>query len=352
MSVENGGIAIRPVPELLVAGIRSRGDLAAIPAHIARLLEQIGPSVIGPPICLYHEHNPYEGHDIEVCFPVAGAVNAGGITSRILPGGDMLVITHSGPPDAAGESWQALYRYAAEHGIGLTEGPAREVYRRTGEGVAPAVAEIMHPVLLPVWLDRLAEGLDRCAGPDIRRRVMAGSEALKPDSPGEAQAAWARDMVARLDSAIEDDGTRCQIMAGCAHVFPQARIDRARAEYERLAGDIDALLAFMHADPMHFYAMPRREGNRIVVSKQPAERQRYEAATDPAEKRAAYCHCRMIKAAIRAQDQVSPTYCYCGGGWYRRLWEGILGQPVGIELRESVLQGDERCTFAIVLPEA
>jgi predicted hydrocarbon binding protein len=57
-----------------------------------------------------------------------------------------------------------------------------------------------------------------------------------------------------------------------------------------------------------------------------------------------------LREAIRAGMTMSGTYCYCGAGWYKQLWEGILGQPVRIEVLKSVLQGDDRCTFAIHLP--
>jgi predicted hydrocarbon binding protein len=49
---------------------------------------------------------------------------------------------------------------------------------------------------------------------------------------------------------------------------------------------------------------------------------------------------------------MSRTYCYCGAGWYQQLWDGIMGQPVRVEVLKSILQGDDRCSFAIHLPLA
>ena len=51
-------------------------------------------------------------------------------------------------------------------------------------------------------------------------------------------------------------------------------------------------------------------------------------------------------------DELSPTFCYCGTGWYRRPWEGILDQPVRVELVQSLLKGDDVCQVAIHLPES
>jgi predicted hydrocarbon binding protein len=48
---------------------------------------------------------------------------------------------------------------------------------------------------------------------------------------------------------------------------------------------------------------------------------------------------------------LSPTYCYCGAGFYKGIWEEITQQNVEVELLESVLQGDDVCKIAIHLPE-
>ena len=44
------------------------------------------------------------------------------------------------------------------------------------------------------------------------------------------------------------------------------------------------------------------------------------------------------------------TYCYCGAGYYKGIWEEILQQPVQVEVLESVLQGGDVCKIAVYLP--
>ena len=73
-----------------------------------------------------------------------------------------------------------------------------------------------------------------------------------------------------------------------------------------------------------------------------------EKAETAAEKRRAYCHCNMIKNHL---DEMNATFCYCGAGWYRQLWEGILERPVRIELVKSLVKGDDVCQVAIHLPQ-
>jgi hypothetical protein len=70
---------------------------------------------------------------------------------------------------------------------------------------------------------------------------------------------------------------------------------------------------------------------------------------DPEKKRALYCHCPRIREAIASKTELSPTYCYCGAGFYKKIWEYILQQPVKVELLESVLKRDDVCRIAIHL---
>ena len=342
------------VADQLVAGLRFRGHYADVPGRLAHLREVIGPARSGKAICLYYEHDPVQGHDIEACYPVSAPVDSDSITSRILPGGEMLVITHRGAYETIGEAWGALFRHAHEVGIGLSTRPSREVYLEDsedhGDNSDRYVTAIMHPLLMPLWMERLAAGLDTYADEATRRHVMAGYQGLTPESAPAAKSAWARVAMQRLDERVTDAALRQAIMAGCAHEFPPARVAHLRAKYLELKGDIDALLAYMYGDTQSFYSRPRREGSQITVTKVPHLREQYESATNSAEKRAAYCHCYLIKEAIRNRDMPSPTYCYCGAGWFDQLWSGITGGPVRIEMIESILSGAEQCTFRIHLP--
>lgn len=45
-----------------------------------------------------------------------------------------------------------------------------------------------------------------------------------------------------------------------------------------------------------------------------------------------------------------PTYCYCGAGFYKGIWEEILKKPVKVEVLKTVMKGDDICQIAIYLP--
>jgi predicted hydrocarbon binding protein len=57
-----------------------------------------------------------------------------------------------------------------------------------------------------------------------------------------------------------------------------------------------------------------------------------------------------VRDALKLGATISATYCYCGAGFYKGIWEEILQEPVEVEVLESVLKGDQVCTIAIHLP--
>ena len=97
-----------------------------------------------------------------------------------------------------------------------------------------------------------------------------------------------------------------------------------------------------------------KNGNLIVATKMPKSGTllEYMREKDPEKKRALYCHCPIIKEAIGTKTKISPTYCCCGAGFYKGIWEYIIQQPIKVEVLESVLEGGEVCRIAIRLPPA
>jgi effector-binding domain-containing protein len=359
MTTETLEITQKWVADLLVAGIRFQGDPEEIPAYFEQLYPQVNPYICGSGIVLYHKEaqSPGRPQEMEVCYPVSQVVENERVKSHVLEGGPMLSTLHSGGYEARGvigsrgETWVNFVQYIIDNGVEIAMGPQREIRLRDAAECGPEtgryLTELQVAVMLPRWLDRLARGVESCAGEAARQHVMQGSERLNILSQPETKAQWVIGAMERLDATADEEG-RYQTLTGCAHRFPVVRIERMKAEFERL-GDIDALLEVMRQDP-YWYESPHREGDIVYVSKNPFDPESYQNASNEVEKRAAYCHCSMMRAAILAGSKVSPTFCYCGAGWYTRLWQGLLGTPVRVDVLRSVMLGDEDCTFAIHLP--
>ncbi|MFW9916063.1 MAG: hypothetical protein ACFFGZ_10690 [Candidatus Thorarchaeota archaeon] len=94
-----------------------------------------------------------------------------------------------------------------------------------------------------------------------------------------------------------------------------------------------------------------REGNRVIITKIPYMTKEYLKEADEDKKRYWYCHCPWVREALKEEKQpVDPIFCNCSGGYYKNYWETALGQPVKVEVIESVLKGDSVCKFALLLP--
>jgi predicted hydrocarbon binding protein len=221
------------------------------------------------------------------------------------------------------------------------------------------------------WLAKFADCLDAAAGEDLRRAVMEGSEALSSQSSREEVVAWSRAAMARLEALLPDEHTRCEIMTGCACQYPKAQLAEIRRAYQE-TGDVELAHQMLQVQFESFLretlelqeamidevigrgwgSAGVKQGSTIIATKIPKSGYllEYLQEEDSQRRRQIYCHCPRVRDAVTMQEQLPLTYCYCGAGFYKGIWEEILQQPVEVEVRESVLQGGDVCTIAIHLP--
>ena len=354
----------KTLDDTLIASIRFVGQFDEIPRHFGKLAEGVGPHVNGKAFTLYRGGNPEAGYDVEVCFPVSQRVDKGDIKSRVLEGEDVICTIHRGPYRSEDEdksidaTWGRFWSYTVEHHIGIAENACREIYLEDmtdhGDDAERYVTEIMMPLLLPKWLARFEDSLGRFAGDDVKRDVLKGSDDIRPQSDTGKKITWVKGAMERLDAAVPDEDTRREIVCRCAHIYPVGQIQKLKSRYDELGG-IDPFMVWLKEDPGYggapYYRDPERGDDVIFIDKAPQQAAKYKEATDPVAKRAAACHCPIIKAAIQRGEKISPTFCNCGTGWFKPLWEAILERPVKIVCEESVLQGHDRCKFAIYIDE-
>jgi len=222
------------------------------------------------------------------------------------------------------------------------------------------------------WLSKLSSCLDKIAGEDTRKKILQGSEKLTSDSPSDEIIEWTRQAMDRLDASVDEEN-RIEIMTGCACRYPESELREIRDGYVKTK-DIGAAHRMLRDRFLSFLKNTLgleddsvediisqgwglagvRNGNTIIATKMPKSGNlvEYLKETDPKKRRALYCHCLRIRKAIGSNTIISPTYCYCGAGFYKGIWEYILQQPMKVELLESVLQGDEVCKVAIHLLQA
>jgi predicted hydrocarbon binding protein len=177
----------------------------------------------------------------------------------------------------------------------------------------------------------------------------------------------------KLGSLVTEE-ERKAIMTGCACQYPTSALQDIRAAYEESAGDIDLahrlLQERFEAFLVESLALEDElveeivgrgwglagilQGDTIIATKIPKSGYlvEYMEETDPGRRRELYCHCPRIRDVLQTSHPASSgalgeTYCYCGAGFYKGIWEEILQAPVDVEVLESVLKGDDVCKIAI-----
>jgi predicted hydrocarbon binding protein len=220
------------------------------------------------------------------------------------------------------------------------------------------------------WLGKLARCVEEMAGTEVTAEVMAGSERLSGGSDRQAVIAWTRRAMERLEGLVHE-ATGQAILTGCACQYPRADLQPMREAYAE-SGDVGLAHSMLQAQFESFLreqlaldeemvadvvgrgwgAAGTLSGDRIVATKIPKSGYlvEYMEETDPARKRALYCHCPRVRDALQMGETLPATYCYCGAGFYKGIWEEILQRPVEVELLESVLAGGEVCRVAIHVP--
>jgi predicted hydrocarbon binding protein len=220
------------------------------------------------------------------------------------------------------------------------------------------------------WLAKFSGCLDEIAGEEIRKEVMKGSEELSSRSSRQDVTVWSKRAMERLE-ALVDKERRKTIMTGCACQYPKSDLQAMRKAYEATR-DIELAHQMLQQQFESFLkntlelseelvaeivsrgwgAAGVKKGNTIIATKIPKSGYlvEYMRETDPEKKRQYYCHCPRIRDVLKTSETISATYCYCGAGFYKGIWEEILQEPVEVEVLESVLKGDKVCKIAIHLP--
>lgn len=220
------------------------------------------------------------------------------------------------------------------------------------------------------WLSKLSSCVDRVAGEEIKKKVLQGSQRLSSVSSRDEIIGWTKEAMDRLDALLNEE-KRIRIMTGCACRYPQSELQDLKGMYDKTRNVNlihkmlqDKFVSFLRNslrlnDRLVQDVISRgwglagvKKGNTIVATKIPKSGNlvEYIGEKDLDKRRSLYCHCPRIRHAIGSKTQISSTYCYCGAGFYKGIWEYVLQQPVRVELVESVLKGDDVCRVTIHLP--
>ena len=225
----------------------------------------------------------------------------------------------------------------------------------------------------------LRERLSEIVGDKERDEIFEGVEGPPLGLPSSEKPRVTKAVMNKMESVL--DSETCQkVLAEVSHGLPKDFRKGEREKYLK-AGSLDeylkqkrvnaiAELEKHKANATLFYNQEitddvldfvksrpdvlsgERRGNIIYHTKIPFLTKEYLAATDEKMKRYYACHCAWARESIlKGDEDISPTFCYCSGGFTKQPWETALNQPLKVELVNSVLKGDLECSFKIYLPD-
>ena len=334
---------------------------------IQKLRQAVMASPGGPPVCLFLGHDPEKGFQVEIGLPLAEDAMVEGMRIKTLPGDHVLWATHTGPYTKSDstpglrETAERIWEFIAEKSLLAGDNPTRYVYlegpETHGDQAERYVTEIQISYHLPSWIESLKRGLQAQTDEKTAAAVAAGADEVRHSFDSEKLRSWVLGALARLDESVPCERTRACILNDCAHRYPKLQLLRMKATYEE-EGDIARFIERLDRDddlfPSRIFWKEGEPRHIVFIEKiiPPWNRQAYESATDPVEKRYYGCFCSLVKEVIRTGEELSPSFCNCSAGWFVQMWEAILDRsPIRVDVVESVLRGDNRCVFAIHLPE-
>lgn len=230
------------------------------------------------------------------------------------------------------------------------------------------------PGILPALRERTRD----LAGATTADAVFASLQLPPAESPLDAYPPVTAEILDRLQQRLPPDTCR-RVLTGNMHRIPTEQFNDA-AERFRAFPDVDAFLEDRHArlvreleEHMNQHRLwyeqeitPEvlelvrnnkeiqsgvRDGDTIFVTKIPFSPQAYLHETDPVRKRFDACHCPLARSAIlTGSPAISPLLCRCSAGYEKLPFDVVFGEPVEIDVLESVLGGGTRCRFAITIP--
>ena len=329
--------------ETPVAYMRIHGNFIDIAKTLEMIKKAVGPKINGDPVVVHHWLvQDKDGHDIDVCLPVSELIDFGEVKTMMLESCEAMTMVHRGSYESIKDTYKQITKETYSHGLPIAESGREVLLNFDAEKPEETIIEIQE--VLHDWDNRFSKQLGEVLGEDARSKVLECYTEVSHKSSKEDRAQAVKCAVDMLDEIATED-QKFEILSRCAHVFPPELIEKMRLVYVETRSIEKVLEAMASAGN---YPKFIRDGNILYSSKQPYNRAAYDKATTREEKMQAYCFCPMIKYNLNA---TSGSFCYCGSGWSRRLWEGILGKPVKVEIVKSLTRDDDECTFAVYLPE-
>lgn len=216
-------------------------------------------------------------------------------------------------------------------------------------------------------------------GQEKTEDLFDGLELPPPGAPPEDVIPYTSELMSRMEERLSESECRAAL-TGNAHGIP-AEAFKGEVEKFEQSESLEAYLEDshkrsvanlqQHADsgkvwfeqiitqPVVDYVAGHKEvlggvlnEGKILWTKIPYEVESWLNEKDDEKKRYHACHCPMAREALVMEGEKIPrAWCNCTSGYIQQRFNAIFGEKVQVDLLETVLDGDDRCRFAIHVPE-
>jgi len=229
-------------------------------------------------------------------------------------------------------------------------------------------------------LPDIGERLATIAGEETRRKVYHGIEFPPLGAPQADYSKLTKTILERMEAELPPAKCR-EVMTWNYHKVPASAFKEAKERFEN-ATSLDEYLKDEHRrlvkeqedcmkvgrtwfeqeitpEVLEFVKNNQeintgvRRGDKIFKVKIPYAPKQFLKEKDPTMRKYYACHCQLVRTALRdGKPKISPMFCYCSAGFEKLHFDVIFGEPVEVELLETLLKGDSRCSFAIKIPKS
>ena len=229
-------------------------------------------------------------------------------------------------------------------------------------------------------LPGIGERLATIAGKPTQRRVFHDLEMPPLGSPQEDYPKLTKTILDRMEDELP--GQMCRdILTWNYHNIPievfkdsKERFERAasigeylKGEHERLVEELERCMSEgrpwfeqeITPEVVEFVRNNQeictgiKQGDKVYVTKIPYAPRQFLREKNPTMRNYYACHCQLVRTALRdGKPKIPASFCYCSAGYQKLHFDAIFGEPVEVELLETLLEGDGRCRFAIRIPKS
>lgn len=153
---------------------------------------------------------------------------------------------------------------------------------------------------------------------------VTASTSKQAENDGMSQS-WIAEILTNLNDSLEEDDLRKLVKSASLAHYNQLGMEKTLAGYK---GRLNDFIAYIEKEWGWKFSYQKNE--RILL----------------ADENKPYCVCPLIK---HHGNNTYPALCFCSEGFAERMFSFVCGRQVHATVISSVMRGDDRCVYQIVL---